>query len=25
MDIPKLVDVARRHDVLLAPPPGAAK
>ena len=24
MDIPKIVDVARRHDVFLAPPPGAA-
>jgi mannose-6-phosphate isomerase-like protein (cupin superfamily) len=25
MDIPKLVDVANRHEVFLAPPPGAAK
>ena len=24
MDIPKIVDVARRYDVFLAPPPGAA-
>jgi quercetin dioxygenase-like cupin family protein len=24
MDIPKIVDVARRHDVFIAPPPGAA-
>ena len=24
MDIPKVLDVARKHDVFIAPPPGAA-